>query len=49
MNKEQIIQETEYYLEDILSWVKKEDYSSAQRMVSGLRNFMAEIRKEAKQ
>ena len=42
MNEEQL----EEYFEDIRFWLNKKDYSSAQRMVSGLRRAIAIWKKE---
>jgi len=48
MDKQEILSQARDYCGDIISWLEKEDYSSAQRMVSGLRKAIAIWKKDTK-
>jgi len=49
MNKEKMMEEISEYCEDITSYLKQGDYSSAQTMVSGLRKAIPIWKREVKE
>lgn len=49
MDKEKLEENLSGYCGDIKKFVREKDYSSAQRLVSGLRGFIASLKKEDKE
>ena len=49
MDKEELEENLSGYCGDIMKFVREGDYSSAQRLVSGLRRFIVALKKESKE
>lgn len=49
MNKEKMMEEAREYYEDITNYLEQGDYSSAQKMVSGLRRAIPIWKMEVKE